>query len=169
MTHDDRSSERAEHVEWAPRRAAPSDAPALTEVYLRSFRAALPTVTLAHPDHEVAEWMRDVVVGERDTWTVERDGELVALLSLDPPADDNPTFLNHLYLAPESRGLGIGNALVALAKSERPGGLQLWAFQVNAPARRFYARHGFVEVELTDGLTNEEREPDVRMVWLPAS
>ena len=152
---------------WHARRAVRADAPALTAVYLRSFRAALPTVTLAHPDHEVAEWMRDVVIGERDTWTVERDGEPVALLSLDPPADDGPTFLNHLYLAPESRGLGIGDSLMALAKAERPGGLQLWAFQANAPARRFYARHGFVEVELTDGLTNEEREPDVRMVWLP--
>jgi hypothetical protein len=28
-------------------------------------------------------------------------------------------------------------------------------------------RHGFTEVELTDGSGNEEREPDVRLAWQP--
>jgi putative acetyltransferase len=40
--------------------------------------------------------------------------------------------------------------------------LRLWTFQRNAGARRFYERNGFAAVELTDGLGNEEREPDVR-------
>jgi GNAT superfamily N-acetyltransferase len=43
--------------------------------------------------------------------------------------------------------------------------LTLWTFQKNAKARAFYERHGFVPVEFTDGLTNQEREPDVRYVW----
>jgi hypothetical protein len=34
-------------------------------------------------------------------------------------------------------------------------------------ARRFYERHGFVSVERTDGLHNEEREPDISYVWRP--
>jgi chorismate mutase len=33
------------------------------------------------------------------------------------------------------------------------------------PAREFYARHGLVELERTDGSANEERQPDVKMVW----
>ena len=44
--------------------------------------------------------------------------------------------------------------------------MQLWAFQSNTGALRFYERHGFVAVEETDG-DNEERAPDVRMVWRP--
>jgi hypothetical protein len=56
---------------------------------------------------------------------------------------------------------------VALAKERSPGGLGLWAFQVNKPARRFYERHGFVAVTFTDGSGNEEREPDVRYEWRP--
>jgi ribosomal protein S18 acetylase RimI-like enzyme len=54
---------------------------------------------------------------------------------------------------------------VALAKELRPAGLQLWTFQVNTPACRFYERHGFVEAGRTDGSGNEEREPDVRYSW----
>jgi hypothetical protein len=43
----------------------------------------------------------------------------------------------------------------------------LWTFQANAPARRFYERHGFGAVEFGDGSGNEEGEPDVRYVWEP--
>jgi hypothetical protein len=58
---------------------------------------------------------------------------------------------------------------MALAKQRSPAELQLWTFQVNAGARRFYERHGFVPVELTDGATNQERQPDVRYRWVPRS
>ena len=44
-------------------------------------------------------------------------------------------------------------------------GLQLWTFQVNEAARRFYERQGFVAAESTDGSGNEERSPDVRYTW----
>ena len=55
------------------------------------------------------------------------------------------------------------------AKARAGGeGLELWTFQVNARARRFYERNDFVEAELTDGSGNEEREPDVRYVWRPS-
>jgi hypothetical protein len=47
-------------------------------------------------------------------------------------------------------------------------GLQLWTFQRNTAARRFYGRLGFVAVEQTDGSRNEEDEPDVRYRWQPA-
>lgn len=77
--------------------------------------------------------------------------------------------LDQLYLAPEYRGRGLGDRFMALAKERRPGGLSLWCFQVNGLARRFYERHGFVEVERTDGAHNEEREPDVRYRWMPGA
>ena len=54
--------------------------------------------------------------------------------------------------------------LVALAKELRPEHLDLWTFQTNIGARRFYERHGFVSVDTTDG-ENEERAPDVHYRW----
>ena len=63
--------------------------------------------------------------------------------------------------SPSLTGRGIGSALLAVAKRERPQGLRLWTFQSNTGAQRFYERHGFVEVRRTDGRDNEERAPDV--------
>ena len=68
-----------------------------------------------------------------------------------------------LYLAPEARGKGLGKALLDEAKAV--GFLQLWAFQANIGARRFYLREGFREVRFTDGADNDEKLPDVWMEW----
>ncbi len=73
--------------------------------------------------------------------------------------------LTHLYVAPEAQNQGIGSALLEHAKAESPDGLYLWVFQKNEGARRFYERHGFRLVELTDGAGNMEREPDARYEW----
>ena len=45
--------------------------------------------------------------------------------------------------------------------------MQLWTFQQNDRARRFYEARGFEAVEFTDGSGNKERQPDVRYVWRP--
>nr|WP_253913178.1 GNAT family N-acetyltransferase [Pseudoruegeria sp. HB172150] len=72
--------------------------------------------------------------------------------------------VHSLYLAPGARGRGYGSRLLGAAKA-RSERLQLWCFQSNEGARRFYAREGFVEVELTDGGGNDEGLPDVRLIW----
>ena len=69
-----------------------------------------------------------------------------------------------LYLAEAARGQGLGKRLLGHAKAERDQ-LELWTFQANDGARRFYAREGFIEVEWTDGAGNEEKLPDVRLTW----
>ena len=76
--------------------------------------------------------------------------------------------VEHLYVRPDAQRVGIGAALLEAAKARRPAGLRLWVFQRNHGARAFYARHGFAEMELTDGADNEEREPDVLLAWAPA-
>ena len=75
--------------------------------------------------------------------------------------------LEHLYVEPSAQGRGIGARLLAHAKARRPDGLELWVFQRNEGARRFYERAGFVLVFTTDGADNEEREPDARYAWRP--
>lgn len=73
--------------------------------------------------------------------------------------------LTHLYVDPSEQNRGVGSRLLEHAKTESPGGLLLWVFQKNEGARRFYERHGFRLVELTDGAGNMEREPDARYEW----
>jgi GNAT superfamily N-acetyltransferase len=74
-------------------------------------------------------------------------------------------WLDHLYVSPDEQGCGIGGWLLHLAMTEHPEGLSLWAFEANHRAIAFYARAGFVEVLRTDGGANEERVPDVQMLW----
>lgn len=141
------------------RPAEPDDAAAIAEVWLRSFGAALPTVRRAHSDEEVRSWIREVLLPGHEVWVADADGAVVGMLAL------SEGWLDQLYLDPVWRGKGIGDRFLALARRRQPSGLQLWTFQVNEPARRFYERHGFVAAEWTDGASNEEREPDVRYVW----
>ena len=144
------------------RRANPADAPAVAEVWLASFRTALPTVRRAHTDDEVRGWVAAVLIPEHETWVAEASGEIVGMMALGDAE------LDQLYLRPDWRGRGLGDRFIALAKDRRPGGLGLYAFQVNGPACRFYERHGFVVVDRNDGSRNEEREPDVRYAWRSA-
>lgn len=144
------------------RRASAADARAAADVWLRSFAAALPTVSRPRTDAEVRDYFRHVVVVRYETWVAgTAGGEIVGVMVLEGGE------LSQLYLAPDRRGTGIGDRFVALAKERCPAGLFLWTFQVNTPAHRFYERHGFRAVEWTDGARNEEREPDVRYVWRP--
>ncbi|MFJ5549547.1 GNAT family N-acetyltransferase [Streptomyces sp. NPDC093225] len=139
-----------------------ADAAAVAEVWLRSYDAALPSVRRAHTDDEVRDWFRYVVVPAGNTHLA-RDaaGGPAGMMVV---ADG---VLDQLYLDPAHRGRGLGDRFLTLAKELSPEGLELWTFQVNTPAQRFYERHGFAAVERTDGSGNEEREPDVRYVWLP--
>jgi GNAT superfamily N-acetyltransferase len=72
--------------------------------------------------------------------------------------------LNALYVAQYARGKGFGTALLRQAQAQVPK-LTLWTFQANVRAQQFYLRHGFHEVERTDGAGNDERLPDIRFDW----
>jgi GNAT superfamily N-acetyltransferase len=150
-------------AEFSLRRAVAHDADAVTRVWLRSFEAALPGVRRAHSAEQVREWVGEVLVPQRETWVAVVGGAVVGVMALDGG------WLDQLYLDPGWRGRGLGDRFVELAKRRRPAGLQLWTFQVNGPARRFYQRHGFEAVEWTDGAGNEEHEPDVRYRWRHAA
>ncbi|MGZ4437317.1 MAG: GNAT family N-acetyltransferase [Nocardioidaceae bacterium] len=143
-----------------------ADAPAVAELFLRAREAAFPAMPRpVHPPDVVRAWVRGwydaPAAAVQEPWVAERDGVVVGYLMLE---DD---WLHSLYVEPGLTGQGIGTALLALATSLRPHGLGLWVFETNEGARRFYARHGFVEVRRTDGSETEERVPDVEMRWEP--
>lgn len=110
--------------------------------------------------HTRAEDIRfcGMMIDAGDVTVAEVDGTVRGFLAMRD-AD-----LNSLYVAGYAQGLGVGKALLDHAK-DGADTLELWTFQANAGARRFYAREGFAEVELTDGAGNDEKLPDVRLVW----
>lgn len=69
-----------------------------------------------------------------------------------------------LHVAEAARGMGIGRALLDEVKAVEPG-ISLWTFQANTRAIAFYQREGFAEAERTDGRGNDERLPDIRLIW----
>ena len=73
--------------------------------------------------------------------------------------------IHHLYCHPDFLRRGLGTRLIASAKEADVDALELWCFQANWPARRFYEAHGFRAVEFTDGQRNEEKTPDLRYRW----
>jgi GNAT superfamily N-acetyltransferase len=76
-------------------------------------------------------------------------------------------WIDQLYVLPEAQGRGTGSALLQVAQRAFDR-LQLWTFQRNEKARRFYEAKGFALVEETDGADNEEKEPDARYLWTRA-
>lgn len=151
---------------YHPRRATAVDAARVAAIYLAAVHTSLPWLRLAHTDQQCRDWIAGHVVPDQQTWVVEVDGKVAAMLVLEPPAHaGEPAWIGHLYVHPDHQGRGAGDRLVRYAKERNPDGLQLWTFQRNQRARAFYEHRGFVAVEFTDGSGNEENEPDVRYVW----
>jgi ribosomal protein S18 acetylase RimI-like enzyme len=142
------------------RPAAPADAEAVADVFLAA-KAEMTYLPDLHTDAETRCWLGDVVLHDLEVWIAEDDGRVVGFAAL------GEDLLEHLYVHPEAQNHRVGATLLAVAKERRPRALRLWVFQTNLGARRFYERHGFTLVRLTDGRANEEREPDALYEWQP--
>jgi GNAT superfamily N-acetyltransferase len=139
--------------------AKPADADALASIFTAARRHAMPWLPRLHTEADDRRYIAEQVLGTSDVLVVRRSEGPVGFLAL------RGDMVEHLYVRPDSQRAGVGTALLKAAKERRPTGLRLWVFQRNQLARAFYARHGFTEIELTDGAGNEEREPDVLLAW----
>jgi ribosomal protein S18 acetylase RimI-like enzyme len=95
-----------------------------------------------------AGWVRVLRDGRSPAAFIARDGVLV----------------HALYVHPRAQRRGMGRALLDDAKRGQPR-LELYVAEANAPARAFYAAHGFAEVGRTSGAGNDEHLPDILMIW----
>jgi GNAT superfamily N-acetyltransferase len=145
------------------RAATADDAHAVADLYTEARIHAVPQMPPAlHTNAEDrAHVARRLADDDVQVWVAEQGGRLAAF------ATCTSTWLDSLYVRPDITGEGIGTVLLDLVKATHPAGFELWVFQSNTGARRFYERHGLVEVERTDGSGNEERSPDIRMAWRP--
>ena len=140
------------------RRATPDDASAISDVFVRARdeMTYLPRI----PEHvrpQLGGWFLE----RAELWVFEEQGRVLGFAGV------SGSELTHLYSDPPAQRRGVGRTLLDHVKSLQPDGLQLWVFPKNEGARRFYERHDFQLVRLTDGAGNVEQEPDALYEWQP--
>lgn len=145
------------------RAATEADALRIAEIYLNSRKQFLPYAPLAHTDDEIREWTAQVLIPSGRVTVAVDNGSIVGFLAVSN--DNSYGWIDQIYLDPSVTGAGLGSDLVKLAKNQVAPPIRLYTFQQNEAARRFYRRHGFREIELTDGSGNEEKTPDVLLEW----
>jgi len=139
------------------RRATAVDADAIAAVLSPSFRL-LTFLPILHTVEEDRGFIADVVLKECEVTVAENAGRVASFLAQEGEE------LRLLYTHPDFIGMGAGSLLLDGAKASAAA-LELWCFQANTGARRFYERHGFRAIRFTDGRDNEEKTPDVLYRW----
>jgi ribosomal protein S18 acetylase RimI-like enzyme len=129
------------------------------------MRGAMPWLPDLHTPADDRWFLREIVLPNEEVWIAEIDRQPAGFVALG--SREGVAYLQHIYVRPEHQRRGLGGELIDHAKKLRPAGFDLWVFQRNDGARRFYEKHGLRLVELTDGSENEEREPDARYEWRP--
>lgn len=140
------------------RQAVFSDMEAVARFNRHVRKTCFPYLPDLHTPEEDLAFFRNEVFPLSTIWLAEGGGELIGFAAV------SESWLDHLYVDPAWHGRGVGSTLLEKAK-EGNSQLDLWTFQRNVRARRFYEHRGFRLVELTDGSANEEQEPDAHYRW----
>ena len=140
------------------RKLALADMGAAAAVHRASFDHALPTLAGLHTPGEDRAFYRTQVFPACQIWGAEKQSKLVGIIAF------RQDWIDQLYVLPDAQGHGVGSDLLQVAQDAFPS-LNLWTFQRNLRARRFYEANGFVAVRETNGAANEEKEPDVLYRW----
>ena len=135
-----------------------ADMDAAAGVHRTAFDDALPWLTGLHTPEEDRWFYRERVFTGCQAHGAFEGGALTGIIAF------RSDWIDQLYVLPEAQGRGAGSELLDIAK-RACARLQLWTFQRNLKARRFYEARGFALVEETDGTRNEEKEPDARYLW----
>jgi putative acetyltransferase len=140
------------------RKLALADMEAAAAVHRTSFSHALPKLAGLHTPEQDRTFYRMQVFPACQVWGAEKQSKLVGIIAF------REDWIDQLYVLPDAQGRGVGSDLLEIAQEAFPM-LNLWTFQCNARARRFYELNGFVALRETNGADNEEKEPDVLYRW----
>ena len=128
----------------------------------RTWRAArqehLQFLLDLHSEDEDRAYLANIVLPTHEVWVAEVEQMIAGFIAF------GDGWIHHLYLAPQFQRQGIGRELLAIAKRTWPE-LQLWVFESNLTAIKFYESEGFRIVQRTDGASNEASKPDILMKW----
>jgi GNAT superfamily N-acetyltransferase len=138
--------------------ATAADVDAVAEVFSASFRL-LTFLPMLHTVAEDRAFLANVICRDCEVTVAEDDSGIVSFLARRGEE------VRLLYTRPDRIGRGAGTQLIEAAKQSGVNALELWCFQANARARRFYEARGFRAIRFTDGADNEEKTPDIRYRW----
>ena len=134
------------------------DADGIAAVFSSSLRL-LTFLPVLHTVEEDRRFIENIILKECEVIVAEGDPGIVSFLAL------NGEEIRLLYSHPDFIGSGAGSLLLDAVKQSSVVALELWCFQANERARRFYEERGFRAVRFTDGQDNEEKVPDMRYRW----
>jgi GNAT superfamily N-acetyltransferase len=140
------------------RRLELKDMDAAARVVRTAFDHALPALAGLHTPEEDQWFFRERVFGACEVWGAFDRAAMIGMVAF------REDWIDQLYVLPGAQGRGVGTELLQVAQRSFDR-LQLWTFQRNVPARRFYEARGFALVRETDGAGNEEKEPDALYLW----
>ena len=118
------------------RRAATCDVNTIADVYSASFRL-LTFLPMLHTIEDYRWFIANVILKEFEVTVAEDETGIVAFLARRGEE------VRLLYTRPDRIGMGAGSQLIDAAKTTGIGALELWCFQANERARRFYESRGF--------------------------
>jgi putative acetyltransferase len=145
-------------TEFEVRDASPSDIAQIARVFRVAREFSLPYLPQLHTPEEDLQFFNERVSKTDRIVIVVEDEEVAGFCAFWDG------WIDHLYALPEYQQRGIGTVLLREAMRTYPN-LQLWVFQKNDVAKKFYEANGFQLAETTDGSGSEEREPDARYIW----
>ena len=118
----------------------PDDAAELVKMWRTSFEYGV-GIRDPNPIEGQLAFFLNEVVPTNQVQVVKREGVIVAFLA------STTECVSQLYVRVQNIGQGLGTKLIEAAKAKSHGNLWLYTFARNTNARRFYERHGFIEVE----------------------
>lgn len=158
------------------------DAPLIAAIHAASWRVAYRAILdprwLAQEldADRLATWrqrMDDPAPGQQ-VLIAERDGAAIGFVCLIARADPRwGGLVDNLHVAPDQKGGGVGSQLLRAAAARMApdgGGLHLFCYTANHPARGFYDRMGGQVVEALEKPGPDGRPaPELRYFWADAA
>jgi putative acetyltransferase len=108
---------------------------AIAGLFRLTRRICLPFLPQLHTPQEDLEFFREKIFPRHDLTIALMGGTIAGYSAV------SPGWLEQLYVLPQCQGSGVGALLLARAK-EGQAAFQLYVFQKNLRARRFYEKHG---------------------------
>ena len=140
---------------------ATADEDAAIELWRRTWQQHYPHLDFTARVPWWRERWRNELVPTAMVTVVERKGEIVGFVTVDPKT----RYLDQLVVAPEAWGSDVAPLLMAEARRLSPAGLELAVNADNVRAIRFYEKQGFV---VTGNDVNPiSKSPIFKMSWLP--
>ena len=136
-----------------------ADMDAAARVHRIAFDRAIPALAGLHTPEEDRRFFRERVFETCEMWGAFDGAAMTGMIAF------REDWIDQLYVLPDAQERGLGTALLQVAKDAFDR-LQLWTFQRNLQARRFYEARGFALIQQTDGAQNEEKEPDALYLWI---